>query len=343
MGQTPSVISPIYYGISRLPEILEQMQCSKTAILTDSKAKKYCLPQLADVKAPVFTKKEGESGKTMAEAARLCTFLLHQGFDRQGVLVCLGGGTVTDLGAFAASIFKRGIRTIFIPTTLLAITDAAHGGKTAVNHAGIKNLIGTYHPASAIILHADFLKTLPEKELKNGLAEMLKHGLIADKKHWEWAWNYPELDWQNGIEVSVSIKNEIVKKDPFEKGVRRALNFGHTFGHALESCFENDLNKKIGHGYAIAAGMIMETHLSLKHGLPAAEHDRIVQVLLALYGKLKLKNIRFRDIWEKMLADKKNSNGLVQMAVLEKIGKGLWDCPVNRKEAKTAWDFYNNL
>ena len=329
--------------LSDLQDLLKTIAPGAIMVVTDKKVKRLWLEKTGLGIYPCHILPSGEHGKAMKEIEKIWQKMVDLNLDRKSLLITLGGGAISDAAGFAASTYKRGIKIINVPTTLLAMTDASHGGKTAINFAGLKNTIGSFAIPEAVIIEPNFLSTQSEKQRLNGLAEMLKHGLIASSRHWEMLWDYPELNWEKAIHDSIAIKLKIAMADPSEQGPRKSLNFGHTFGHAIESLWSETNVKPLPHGYAIAAGMIMETYFSIKAGLSQNEHDQIVRVLLAFYGKLNLTKLPFDKIWKKMLGDKKNEANTVMCTVLTAIGKPLWDSPIEKKDARLAYLFYQNL
>lgn len=268
----------------------------------------------------------GETHKSLRIAEELCRQMLVKG-DRQSVLVNIGGGVVTDMGGFVASIFKRGIRYINVPTTLLAMTDAAVGGKTGVNFGGLKNQLGTFHHPAQTLIHLPFLQTLPQRELKAGCAETVKHALVADAELWQMlkqAEQFPMVS-EKAIQRSVRVKEAIVARDEHEQGERQKLNFGHTIGHSLEA-WSMQTKQPLLHGEAIAAGMLLETHLSSRLcGLPQKELEEVTAYLQQHYTPAPVPAEAVPELLRLMQGDKKTSHGRLRFALLERIG----DCRVN--------------
>jgi 3-dehydroquinate synthase len=222
---------------------------SKVFIVVDSKTSEYCLPNFlanlaTEVPLEIIEFEAGESFKNIETCFEIWSALTELGADRKSIIINLGGGVVTDLGGFVASTFKRGIEYINVPTTLLAMVDASIGGKNGVDLGNLKNQIGTITTPKAVLIDTQFLATLPQNEMRSGLAEMLKHGLIQDKSYWAKFKDLTNLntdDLDVLIHESVEIKNNVVSQDPTENGIRKALNFGHTLGHGIESYFlENE-------------------------------------------------------------------------------------------------------
>ena len=257
----------------------------------------------------------------------------------------LGGGVVTDLGGFVASTFKRGISYINIPTTLLAMVDASVGGKTGVDLGNLKNQIGVISNAEMVLIDVGYLATLPQNQMKSGLAEMLKHGLIQDQAYWEKMSDLSQLsltDLEQLIYESVIIKNNVVTEDLNEDGIRKTLNFGHTLGHAIESYFLTNTEKKtLLHGEAIAIGMILAAYISNRiTNLSHEEVTEIKTVLLQTFEKISFTEKDIEQIIELLKYDKKNSHGNINFVLLEKIGQCKLDCIVPNDLIYQAFAFY---
>ncbi|MDD2987281.1 3-dehydroquinate synthase [Flavobacterium sp.] len=316
---------------SSLNRILVAQQYSKLFILVDTHSHSDCLSlflaQIAtEIEIEIIEIESGETNKTIETCVQLWHSLTELGGDRKSVLINLGGGVISDLGGFVASTFKRGIDFINVPTTLLAMVDASIGGKNGVDLDHLKNQIGVINSPKAVLIDTVFLETLPQNEMRSGLAEMLKHGLIYDKAYWQ---KFADLnqftsdDLEGLIYESVVIKNTIVSQDPTENGIRKALNFGHTLGHAIESYFLESTSKKtLLHGEAIAMGMILESYLSMEKKLISkAEYLEIKSVIGSVFEKIRLNEEDVAPIIQLMVHDKKNEYGKVQFALLDGIGK----------------------
>ena len=225
---------------------------SKVAILVDENTKRDCLFKLPQIEnALIIEIKSGEEYKNISTCNFIWEQLTINNFDRNALLINLGGGVIGDIGGFCAATYKRGLKFIHIPTTLLSMVDASVGGKVGIDFKGFKNQIGIFNNPNAVLIYPKFLETLDENELKSGFAEVVKHALILDDSLWLKLKNTPftDLDWEYIIYTSVQIKNKIVLADPFEKGERKKLNFGHTFGHAIESYYL-EKGTPISHGEA---------------------------------------------------------------------------------------------
>ncbi|MCL4113019.1 UNVERIFIED_CONTAM: hypothetical protein GTU68_064149 [Idotea baltica] len=266
--------------------------------------------------------------------------------DRKSLLINLGGGVLTDLGGFVASTFKRGINFINIPTTLLAMVDASVGGKTGVDLGVLKNQIGVINQPEMVLVVPNFLKTLEERQLHSGFAEMLKHGLIQSEIYWQelkLVSNFNELD--KLIHDSVLIKNDVVLKDPTEQNIRKTLNYGHTLGHAIESHFLEDNSKEtLLHGEAIAIGMILEAYLSKTlTGLSLAELDDISKTFLSRYEKVSFSDADIEVILSLLKFDKKNSHGNINFVLLNSIGETQIDVKIDSNLFSEAFSYYKHL
>ena len=255
-----------------LVNAIAECEHDKIFILTDQTTHDMCLPKLQNFLclkgAQSIVIKAGDTNKTLDSLAEVWTALSQGGATRHSLMINLGGGMVTDLGGFAASTFKRGIDFINIPTTLLAMVDASVGGKTGINFGGLKNEIGVFSDCKFVIINTQFLDTLDHDNICSGYAEMLKHGLISDNKHWAELVGFnlaqPDLaQLQRMVAESIKVKERIVTEDPHEHGIRKALNLGHTVGHALES-FAMKHGRPVLHGYAVAYGMVCELYLDRK-------------------------------------------------------------------------------
>ena len=306
-------------------------KASQVFILTDENVAPFWLPEVAHwlhcESAIDIVIKPGEQHKNLQTVQRIWKTLMKHHADRNAMLVNLGGGTITDLGGFAASTYKRGIRFVNVPTTLLAMVDAAIGGKTGIDFGGAKNQIGTFAEAEEVLIDPVFLSTLPRREILSGLAEMLKYGFIADAKLL--AANLE--NYQDHILRAGEIKREIVAQDPTEQGLRKILNFGHTLGHAIEShCLTTEC--PLLHGEAVALGMAGALWLSVKQcGLDAKvlqDYEKRVPMLLS-EADLALSDADVEPIMDYLAHDKKNKGEKPQFVLLEAVGKPVWDAEID--------------
>jgi 3-dehydroquinate synthase len=290
---------------------------SKVAILVDENTRKYCLNLLPTLNDSIIIEIEsGEKNKTISTCNLIWGELTHHKFDRNSVLINLGGGVIGDMGGFAAATYKRGIDFIQIPTTLLAMVDASIGGKLGVDFNGLKNQVGIFSNPESVIINPKFLETLPEEELKSGFSELVKHALITDKDLWQKVTSTPfnNLDWKEIIYTSLQIKNKIVISDPKEKGERKKLNFGHTFGHAIESYYL-EKGPPILHGEAIFMGIILESEMS---DLTQSEKNEIKNYILSNFGLPYTPKKSY--LHKFLLNDKKNQEGKINFSLLKGIG-----------------------
>ncbi len=324
---------------------------SKIFVLVDNNTSKYCLPRFLvkldpDCKVEIIEIESGEEHKTINTCSNVWNALSDSGADRKSLMINLGGGVITDLGGFVACTFRRGIKYINIPTTLLAMVDASVGGKTGVDLGSLKNQIGVINSGDLVLIDKVYLKTLPKNQFNSGVAEMLKHGLITSDDYWIKMVNYLK-DAENInslIHESIEIKAKVVDKDPNENGLRKTLNFGHTLGHAIESYFlQNKTKRDLLHGEAIAIGMILETYLSYKTtNFPKEKMDKIKAAILSLFPKVEFDIQDYSRIISLLIFDKKNNYGKINFVLLEDIGKPILDCQVNNDLILESFKYYNN-
>jgi 3-dehydroquinate synthase len=273
----------------------------------------------------LFVMPDGERSKTLAQLEKLAEQLMRAGADRQSVVLALGGGVVGDVGAFLASVFMRGVPVVQIPTTLLAQVDSAIGGKTGVNLKSGKNLIGTFHQPLAVLVDPDVLATLPEREYRSGLFEAMKYGVIRNPQVFDlMEQNRDALLERDGelletlIAECIRIKADVVSADEREGGVRRILNFGHTVGHALEA---ETGYKKLLHGEAVGWGMIAACAIGESVGTTdRATAQRIVELVRA-YGPLPKVDVNAKQVFKRLLSDKKTVGGVPHFILASKIGE----------------------
>ncbi|PRZ23463.1 3-dehydroquinate synthase [Flavobacterium granuli] len=304
---------------------------SNVFIIVDSNTNEYCLPQFlpyleTDLTIEIIEFEAGEENKNIETCVQIWNVLTELGADRKSLVINLGGGVVTDLGGFVASTFKRGVDFIHIPTTLLSMVDASVGGKNGVDLGNLKNQIGVINVPTMVLIDTHYLETVPQNEMRSGLAEMLKHGLIYDKIYWEQFLDLKAIDFADFDELiyrSVVIKNEIVSQDPTEKNIRKSLNFGHTLGHAIESYFLENQNKTtLLHGEAIAVGMILESYISWhKNLINEEEFLQIKTTIKSIFDDISFNDNDIDPILELLIHDKKNEYGSIQFALIEGIGK----------------------
>jgi 3-dehydroquinate synthase len=335
-----------------LLEVLKNYSNRKVFILVDENTKKHCLPIIQQVgiinKSEIIKITSGEKNKNIETVINVWNELTKKGADRNSLIINLGGGIIGDLGGFVASTFKRGIEFINIPTTLLSQVDASVGGKTGINFLGFKNEIGVFNHPKFVIIDSTFNRTLDKTNILSGWAEMLKHALIFNETDWS---NLISHDIkQIGFKIlnqliarSVNIKNHFVEKDPFEKNIRKALNFGHTFGHAFESLFIGTENE-ITHGEAIAHGIICELYLSKKICKFSSEKaEKVISYLINTYGKINIQESDIEKIIEFTSHDKKNKESNINFTLLEDFGEFKIDQFCAKEEIIETLSWYRNL
>lgn len=341
-------INPIWFGedsFNQLQNLIEKGKYSKLLFLVDENTHDKCLPYLLQSlsKIPhyeVLEVEPGEESKSAEVLVQLWMALSELKVDRQALMINVGGGMITDLGGFLAGTYLRGIHFVNVPTSLLAMVDASSGGKNGINLQHLKNRVGLFLNPEAVCVIPDFLETLPEQELRSGFAEMLKHGLIADKAYWEELATFDienEIPTQEMILRSIQIKKEIVEQDFRETGLRKALNFGHTIGHAIETAAMDA--EPLMHGEAIALGMIAELYLSEKYtALPPADAEKCANQIRALFRDLEW-NCDIDELLQLMQSDKKNKKNQIRFSLLREIGVPEVDVAIGEKGITEALDY----
>lgn len=334
---------------NELSEVLKKSIHDSIFLLTDTHTHELCLPLLKDVpeieKAIEIIIDAEDTHKNIETLSKVWMVLSTQGATRHSLLINLGGGMVTDLGGFAAATFKRGIDYINIPTTLLAMVDAAVGGKTGINFNGLKNEIGAFAPALSVWLETNFLKTLDNSNFFSGYAEMLKHGLISNDQHWAelLRFNTEEIDYaelKTLVGTSVNVKERIVTEDPHEHGIRKALNLGHTIGHAFESLALAQ-DRHVLHGYAVAWGLVCELYLShIKTGFPKDKMRQTIEFIKSNYGVFVFDCNHYEQLYEYMQHDKKNTAGTINFTLLKDIGEICINQTADKETIFEVLDFY---
>lgn len=332
-----------------LAEAVGKVEHDRLFVLTDTTTKQLCWPVVQNYAvmkdAIMITIQPTDEAKTLETLATVWTSLQKGGATRHSLMINLGGGMVTDLGGFAASTFKRGMAYINIPTTLLSQVDASVGGKTGINFGGLKNEIGVFNCANSVILSSTFLRTLDTENMLSGYAEMLKHGLLSSKENWAelLTFDITTPDYatlQNLVSKSVATKEQIVKEDPTEKGIRKALNLGHTAGHAIESLALKE-GRTILHGYAVAWGLLMELYLSArKCGFPAKEMHQMEAYIKEHYGKFLYDCKHYETLYNFMSHDKKNQGGNINFTLLGGIGDIRINQTASQDEIEEMLDYY---
>lgn len=320
----------------------------KVFVLTDETTRRLCRPLMEDSAAlrtaADITIGSTDAHKTLQTLADVWKALGDGGASRRSLLVCLGGGMVTDLGGFAAATFKRGIAFINIPTTLLSMVDAAVGGKTGINFNGLKNEVGAFCDSRAVIVDTDFLRTLDAANLRSGYAEMLKHALLSDESMWaaHLRFDLSQPDYgclRDMVAQSIAVKERIVAADPHEQGLRKALNLGHTAGHALESLALAE-DRPVLHGYAVAWGLICELYLSAASlGFPEDRLRQTTAFIREHYGPFAFECRHYEQLYTYMLHDKKNAGGVINLTLLADIREVRLDCHVQKELIFEAFDF----
>ena len=356
-----------------LATAVAESEHDRVFVLTDDTTHECCLPKvaalLAQYDAVPITIAHGDQHKTLAALGDVWTALQQGGATRHSLLINLGGGMITDLGGFAAATFKRGINFINIPTTLLAMVDAAVGGKTGINFGGLKNEIGAFADARFVIINTCFLDTLDAENLCSGYAEMLKHALISDERMWAEHVNFdlsqPDLaELQRMVAESIAVKERIVAEDPYEHGIRKALNFGHTIGHALEEFALQQAGgavvstaptnqttggtaisiapekKPLLHGYAVAFGLIGELYMSArKAGFPTERLHQTARFIRENYAQTEFTCNDYPTLLNLMRHDKKNTSGVINFTLLHNIGDIRINQTATDEEIREALDF----
>lgn len=347
LPKMPQKTYPIFIGeglMEKIPTIVDIKKYSKVFIITDQITKKLYLERVM-ISLPDDTTfialPPSEKEKNTKNVQKIWTALTNGKYDRKSLILNLGGGVIGDMGAFAASTYMRGIDFINVPTTLLAQVDASVGGKTGIDFAGIKNLIGTFNQPVAVIVDTDALSTLPKREFLSGFAEIIKHGLAVDKNHFEKVTSKHPLKFSKSdlidiITNSIQIKVNVVESDPTESGRRKVLNLGHTIGHAIESLsLENKI--PLSHGEAISVGMVAEAKIShLMKLLPLKDLQIIEKGLTNADLPTSVPNLKKDDILKKMQLDKKNERGKVNFTLLKGIGNAIINQDVSASIVRQA-------
>ncbi|HEY4650871.1 MAG TPA: 3-dehydroquinate synthase [Pontibacter sp.] len=335
-------------ALQQLQELLQNRAFSKVAVLVDENTLHHCYPQVKPYlpEHHLIQVPSGEVHKTLQTCEHIWQRMTDLNLDRWSVLVNLGGGVVGDMGGFCAAVFKRGLYFVQVPTTLLAQVDASVGGKTGIDFHGLKNHIGVYKEPVAVFINPEFLQTLPQREIKSGYAEIIKHWLIADAGMFESQRHIGLFteNWEELIRHSVSIKAAVVEADPLEGGYRKFLNFGHTIGHAVESYLLEKPGRELLHGEAIAAGMLCEAYLSVKKSLmPQQDLDKIETFLVSVYEKVPLSEDDIQTISRLSLQDKKNTGSTINCTLLAGIGKAVYDQAITLPDIQEALRYYHLL
>ncbi len=354
--------TPIYVGknaLSFVDKVIRSMHLGHDGIyiLVDKNTRQYCLPVLLEQSsllagARLLEIDGGEDSKTIAMAGKLWNELLASGASRESLLVNLGGGVISDLGGFVAAGYKRGINYLNIPTTLMGQSDAAIGGKTAVNLGNIKNQIGFFQAAKGVFIFPGFLNTLPKDHLRSGMAEIIKCALVGNARLWRRIRNHPVTEilslpvehafWHEMLTSTIKYKNMVVVRDYKENKLRKVLNFGHTIGHALEAYSMLDSRKSLLHGEAVAAGMICAAYLSHKKtGLMAPDMEAITTYLTDGFPVYSVYTLSMPAVMELIIHDKKRQNGQLQFTLISKPGNPVINISCDQEEILEALGFFN--
>ncbi len=341
----------IYVGVGSWETLQTYVSAyPKVFVIVDENTERDCLPILENYLPKIILHRivipSGELNKNIGTCQIIWQEMMLKSANRNSLVINLGGGVIGDMGGFCASTFKRGMDFIQIPTTLLSQVDASIGGKLGIDFQQIKNSIGLFANPKAVFVNPIFLKTLSQREIRSGFAEIIKHTLIADAEQWEVLTRIPDLanvDWSVRLMPSLNIKKTVVEADPFEKGWRKSLNFGHTIGHAVESLFL-ETDAPLLHGEAIAIGMICESYLSCEIlGMPQADLKAIVDFILKIYGKIDLSKLDKKELLELMLQDKKNDANVINFTLLDKIGTANVNQTTNEYLITKSLNFYEDL
>ncbi|MCB0631986.1 MAG: 3-dehydroquinate synthase [Saprospiraceae bacterium] len=340
----------IYVGEfnEHLKNLLRENDYSRLIVLVDQNTRRHCWPLLE----PVIREREhtlieipaGEQHKHLQTCQLIWQHMMEARADRRSLAINLGGGVIGDMGGFCAATFKRGMDFIQMPTTLLSQVDASIGGKLGIDFMQVKNSIGVFRNPQAVFIDPRFLKTLPVRELRSGFAEIIKHSLIADREQWEQLRRITDLDtvdWPALIVPSLRIKQHIVEVDPFERGLRKALNFGHTIGHAVEG-YALETDTPLLHGEAIAVGMIAEAHLSYqKAGLSESGLSLITDFIRHIYHPEALLVDTYDELLSLMTNDKKNTGKAINFSLLPDYGSVVVDQTATEAEIVSSLTYFN--
>lgn len=334
-------------------DLIKEIKPSSVFVITDENTHKNCLSYFLkrvdfEITSEIIIIPAGEIHKNINTSLKVWETLSEKGADRNSLIINLGGGVVTDLGGFVASTFMRGLSFVNIPASLLAMVDASIGGKNGVDLGSIKNQIGVINLPEMVIVDTEFLNTLPDEHITSGIAEMLKHGIIHSNTYWERVKNIDvskKVEFEALIWESIEIKKEIVAKDPLEKNLRKTLNYGHTLGHAIESYFLENPNKKtLLHGEAVAVGIVLATYISKEaYGFKKDSLHDISETIFKYFPKQSFEKNDIDAIINLLVFDKKNRNGQVFFVLMESIGHHKNDCLVSNDLIISAFEYYKNF
>ena len=335
--------------VSELNEAIGEQKAENIFILTDDNTRHHCLPLVLQSNrlrnSHLICIPSGDENKNVDSAVLIWKYLSEHGANRKSLMINVGGGMITDIGGFAASTFKRGIRYINISTSLLGAVDAATGGKTGINFLGLKNEIGVFAPADEVLINIDFFRTLNDKNLRSGYAEMVKHALIDTRSEWNKILKF-DLETINFeslrdlVDTSIRIKEHIVAQDPKEQGIRKALNLGHTIGHAFESLSYKTAKPAL-HGYAVMWGLLCELYLShVKLNFPKDDLLKLKQLIKEYYGTFSIDCNDYEALFELMTHDKKNDSNEINFTLLSDIGEIHINQTASKEEIYECFDFF---
>ncbi|MDO4790081.1 MAG: 3-dehydroquinate synthase family protein [Porphyromonas sp.] len=339
-----------------LPQIISEIGPDGVVVVCDTHTQEFCLPHLlshlGSYTPKVISIEPGEQQKSLETVTLLWEKFYDLNLSRKTLIILLGGGCLLDIGGFAASTFKRGLPCINVPTTILAAVDAAVGGKRGFNFKGTKNIIGSFYPSSYVALEPHFFRTLPETEKLSGWAEILKHALLEQGrssliellKEEQQPDTLSVQEWGDLIARSITTKQRIVEEDPYENGMRQMLNLGHTFGHALEAYILHKNRKELPHGFAVAAGIVMELYLSFRLlGFPQELLTKVCYYIRDTYPVVPFNCKVYDTLISYMEQDKKNRGNVISAALLKDLGVYAYGTPLSPKQCKEAMDFYRDL
>ena len=333
---------------SELSNLIASKSYSSLFILVDENTFEHCYPKFitnlaTDIRIEVIEIEAGEINKNIETCIGVWNAITELGGDRKSLLITLGGGVITDLGGFVASTFKRGIDFVNIPTTLLSIVDASVGGKTGVDLGVLKNQIGLFSNPEMVLVDTNYLETVTAREIKSGMAEIIKYGVTYDVTLFNEIKDNKNLNINDLIHRSIEIKNEVVLQDPKEQNLRKILNFGHTIGHAIESFYlESNTKENLTHGEAIAIGMVCESYISSQLlSFPEDKLNILKETILSIYDRTILDKNDFSSIMDLLKHDKKNVNGQVNFVLLTDFENHKLDCKVSEELIVESLAFYN--
>ncbi|TDB68846.1 3-dehydroquinate synthase [Arundinibacter roseus] len=329
-----------------LAGFMQQASYSKIFVIADARTRTHCYNRIREFlpRHTLITVPTGESHKTLATCEIIWNAMTRAELDRHALVINVGGGVIGDMGGFCASVYKRGIDFIQVPTTLLSQVDASVGGKLGVDFQGFKNHLGVFQLPAAVLIDPAFLETLPESELRSGFAEIVKHCLIADADKWNEikSRDLSEQNWPDLIQHSVEVKKNVVAQDPTEKGLRKILNFGHTLGHAVETHFlSKPPRQRLLHGEAIAVGMIMESFVAFqKNMIDRKTLDEVEEFIFSIFGKVSIQTSDLDAIVSLTRQDKKNRGNEIRFSLITGAGSCAYDVVVTPAEMKKAVHYY---